>query len=113
MHHDPALFLRLVREQVQDPENILGENVAWVAGRVLGTDSVVMLYREGADGPVIGRHYLVPELASMFDANVATEELARIVFVDEITDPSGPGRQLAVDWADGLVPDPSAVTWWT
>ncbi|SNQ51210.1 conserved hypothetical protein [Frankia canadensis] len=113
MHHDPALLVRLVRDLVQDPKSILGENVVWVAGRVLGADSVVLLYREGSDGPVIGKHYVLPELASMFSPNVTTEELARIIFVDEITDPSGPGRHLDVDWADGLVSDPSAVTWWT
>ncbi|CAO5174090.1 conserved hypothetical protein [Frankia sp. AiPs1] len=113
MHHDPALLLRQVRDLVLDPKRILGQRVVWVAGRVIGSDSVVMLYREWPDGPVIGRHYVVPELASLFDADVTTERLAEIIFVDEITDPGDPGEHLDVDWANGLVPDPSAVTWWT
>ncbi|WP_163547382.1 hypothetical protein [Candidatus Frankia nodulisporulans] len=87
--------------------------MTWVGGRVLDSDHVVMLYREGAGGPVIGQHYQLSAFASMFDPETTTEGLAHIIFVDEITDPSGPGERLDVDWADGLVPDPSAVTWWT
>jgi hypothetical protein len=111
--HDPERLLALARDQIQDPNRLLGKSVVWVAGRVLDSDSVVMLYRERPDGPVIGRHYVLSDFASLFDPDLDTRDLARIIVVDEITDPSGPGRALDVDWADGLVADPSAVTWWT
>lgn len=113
MKHDPKLLLELVRDRVLNPHRILGKNVIWVAGRVLDADSVVMLYREGPGGPVIGQRYVLTEFASMFDPELTTDDLAEIIFTNEITDPGGPGESLNVDWADGLVPDPAAVTWWT
>ncbi|MBP2215040.1 DUF6226 family protein [Arthrobacter sp. CAN_C5] len=83
----------------------------WIRGRVLDDDSVVVLYRESASGPILGRRYILPEFKALFDDDLSIKDLAQIIVTDEIGDPTGHGEVLPVDWADGLVPAGEHVEW--
>jgi hypothetical protein len=83
---------------------------SWVAGQARADGSAVILYRASYSPQVIGRRWMLEELATCFSPNDA-QSLASAVFANEIGDPDGPTVSLAVDWADGLVDEPSAVGW--
>lgn len=83
----------------------------WIGGRILDDDSVVILYRESASGPILGRRYILPEFKALFDNDLSIKDLAQIIVTDEIGDPTGHGEVLPVDWADGLVPAGEHVEW--
>jgi hypothetical protein len=75
------------------------------------TGAVVVLYREQPDGPLLGRRFEMHKYAVLFDPKNEPEDLAMIALSDEILDPSGHGRRLNVDWANGLADDPAQVEW--
>jgi len=88
----------------------LAPGKSWVAGRALADGSAVVLYRTSHSPRVVGRRWMLGELARDFSPNDACS-LASAVFANEVGEPDGPTAPLAVDWADGLVDDPSAVGW--
>lgn len=81
-----------------------------VAGRVNPDGRIVLVYRERTGGELLGRLVDLDEMKPLFDPN-DPEWLADVVFSDEMSDPSGPGERLAVDWADGLVENPDHIGW--
>jgi len=82
----------------------------WVAGRALSDDVAVVLYRDRADGPILGRRYVMSEQRALFSDNSA-EAVAGESWTGDLVDPSGPGELRAVDWADGLCDAPRDVRW--
>jgi hypothetical protein len=83
----------------------------WIGGKVLPDDSVVILYREWAPGPILGRRYVLPEFKALFDDDLSINDLAQIIVTDEISDPTGHGEVLSLDWAKGLVLPGQSVEW--
>jgi len=88
----------------------LAPGKSWVAGRARADGSAVVLYRASHSPRVLGRRWMLEELAQDFSPSDA-RSLASAVFANEVGEPDGPPASLAVDWADGLVDDPSAVGW--
>lgn len=82
----------------------------WVAGRALTDDIAVVLYRDHAAGAVLGRRYVLSDERRSFSENSAVE-VAGEAWTGDLIDPSGPGRTLSVDWADGLCERPGDVQW--
>lgn len=108
---DAMAFVAAVKERFDDPQSVLADSVEWVGGGV-GPDGIALVsYREFADGPVLGRRYVVAEFATLFEPPCSVAELAGIAFANDITDPTGSGEVLPVDWARGLVPDGTVVEW--
>ena len=93
---------------VQRP-SIAPEKV-WLGGAV-GSDGVMtVLYRGRPHGPVVGRRYVLADLAPMF-GTADPGALADCVWAGEIAEPEEPGRLLDVDWAVGIIDDPGQVHW--
>jgi len=88
----------------------LAPGKSWVAGRARADGSAVVLYWTPHSPQIIGRRWILEELAQDFSPNDACS-LASALFANEVGEPDGPATALAVDWADGLVDDPSAVRW--
>lgn len=107
---DAKRFCAAIVRYFSEPDRAFGENVELIATRA--TDDVaIILYREFPTGPILGQRYELTDYATLFDPHLSPEELADIAFTDEITDPSGRGTRRDVDWADGLVEDPSSIEW--
>ena len=92
--------------------------VEWISSKV-ETDAVTILYQwvEHRDGrykvhAIDGRRYRLDEYAKALfgDLSASVEALAAEA-ASEILEPSGTGRRLKVQWANGLVSDPEAVAW--
>ena len=73
--------------------------------------ALVIVYREREGGPLLGRTFHLDQHAALFSPLESVQDLADIVYADELCDPSGRGTRLRVDWAQGLVPDPDEVGW--
>ncbi len=108
---DADAFVAALKWRFDDPQNVLNDHVLWVGGGVGPDGAALVFYREHSDGPVLGRRYDVVEFASGFDPLGGVEDLADIAFSEDITDPTGRGVELPVDWADGLVPEGVTVEW--
>lgn len=74
-------------------------------------DRVIVLYREYSSGPVLGRRYLLDEAMEASGNFYSAAELAGNAIDEDILDPTGRGIRLDVDWADGLIDDPSEIEW--
>jgi len=72
---------------------------------------VVVLYREYVRGPVLGRRYDLPAHAALFKPDPSPQDLAEIVFWNDIVDPTGRGEVLDVNWADGLGVERRDIQW--
>lgn len=82
-----------------------------VGARVLPDSSAVIIYRERAGSPVLGRRYDLTTYSRLFSPDSSARHLAEIAYADDLTDPSGSGTRLHVDWADGVVADPHEIGW--
>jgi hypothetical protein len=82
----------------------------WVAGRALTDDIAVVLYRDHDAGAVLGRRYVMSDERRLFSDDSAAA-VAGEAWTGDLVDPSGPGRTLSVDWADGLCDRPGDVQW--
>lgn len=102
-------FVAAVRARFRDSE-LLRDGMEWVAGGVRSPDAAIILYRDRPGGPVLGRRYLLREYSALFGGETA-QWLATEAWVSDITDPSGDGEPKDVDWAEGLVTDPTEVRW--
>lgn len=78
-------------------------------------DSIAAVFEQQqaawAPGPILGRRYVLPEFKSLFDDDLSINDLAQIIVTDEISDPTGHGQVLPVDWAKGLVLPGQPVEW--
>lgn len=70
-----------------------------------------VLYRENPQRPVLGERFDLAGWAELFDPELSPEDLADIAVAERLLDPTGYGTRLDVDWADGLVDDPSEIEW--
>lgn len=108
---DAEAFVAAIKSRFDDPKNVLTDSVEWVGGGV-GTDgNAVVLYREYFGGPLLGRRYDVAKFAARFHPPCSIEQLADIAIADEITDPTGRGVTLSVDWAKGFAPEGASPEW--
>ncbi|WP_043671076.1 hypothetical protein [Clavibacter michiganensis] len=105
---DAEAFVAALQRMLGETPSIAPEKT-WVTGRASGDGSAVVLYADGHDR-LLGRRWVLERLAPLFDPRDA-ESLASAVYANEIADADGPTTQLDVDWADGLVEDPSRVGW--
>jgi hypothetical protein len=80
-------------------------------GRRPDDGAVVIIYREALDASLLGRVYDLDSCSRLFDPALSVADLADIAYVDDLSDPSGRGVALRVDWARGLVPHPDDVGW--
>ena len=83
---------------------------SWLGGGASSDGRVTVLYRGRAGGPVVGRRYLLAELAKQFGTGDPAE-LATCVWASEIAEPEDVGRLCDVDWAEGLIENPRQVRW--
>ena len=88
----------------------LNEDMSWIGGGVRDPHDAVILYRDRPDGPVLGRLYELRSYSALFGGETA-QWLANEAWLSDITDPSGDGEPKDVDWAVGLIDDPSVVSW--
>jgi len=102
-------FVESIRTKFRKNPGLVPQKT-WVAGRALADGSAVILYQVSYSTQVIGRRWMLEELAQRFSPSDA-RSLASAVFANEVGEPDGPTASLAVNWADGLVDDPSAVGW--
>ena len=93
-----------------DEDPTISPGKSWVAGRAHPDGTAVVLYRASADGPVVGRRWILSELVPLFGTEDAAV-LASAVYASEIAEPEGDLGTLDVDWAAELVEDPSQVLW--
>ncbi|WBU37344.1 hypothetical protein [Homoserinibacter sp. YIM 151385] len=70
---------------------------------------VVIVYKEEGADWLSGMLVDLPVFSRGFRPR--SPEFLADVIMDEIQEPSGRGRRLDVDWAEGLVDEPSAVLW--
>ena len=84
--------------------------VVWVNAGVSGSGDAVLLYRQYADGPLVGRRWNLSELGVLFGTDNPAK-LAEDMWVTEVEDPDVGGQHLDVDWADGLIDNPGVVLW--
>ncbi|WIE76749.1 hypothetical protein [Curtobacterium sp. MCSS17_007] len=102
-------FVAAVRARFRDSD-LLRDGMEWVAGGVQPPDVATILYRDRPGGPVLGRRYPLKEYSALFGGETV-QWLATEAWVSDITAPSGDGERKDVDWAEGLVPDPTEVRW--
>ncbi|MFH6678569.1 hypothetical protein [Clavibacter michiganensis] len=105
---DGDAFVAAVRRRFEATPSLAPEKT-WVAGRASADGSAVILYSDG-QGRLRGRRWVLERLAARF-APRDTRSLADAVYPNEVIEPDGPMTALDVDWADGLVEDPSRVGW--
>ncbi len=104
-------FAHAIRDYFSIPGRALQPDIRLEAAGTDAEGAVVILYRDRRNGTLFGRRYRVDELSLLFSPKTSPEDLATTVIVDDILEPSGPGRPLAVAWADGLVENPAEVRW--
>jgi hypothetical protein len=102
-------FLKVLHALFVERPSIAPEKV-WLGGGVSSDGGITVLYRGRTGGPVVGRRYDLVELASLFGTWVPSG-LAECVWASEIAEPEDIGCARDVDWADGLIDDPSRVCW--
>jgi hypothetical protein len=105
---DAEAFVQALRRMLGETPSIAPEK-AWVAGRASADGTAVIVYTDGT-GRLLGRRWVLERLAVGFDPRDA-ESLASAVYANEIAAPEGPTTPLDVDWADGLVEEPSRIGW--
>jgi hypothetical protein len=105
---DAEAFVQALRRMLGETPSIAPEKT-WVAGRAGADGTVVVVYTDDT-GRLLGRRWVLERLAVGFDPRDA-ENLASAMYANEIADPEGPTTPLDVDWADGLVDDPSCIRW--
>lgn len=108
---DVARFLEHLRARVVDVRDPRSAALVWVLGVEDTEGDAVVLYRERAGGPLLGRRYRLPEYAALFDIGSSPERLADIAFTDDVSDPTGGGvEDAAAEERAGLEPG-SGVQW--
>jgi hypothetical protein len=109
--HDPHEFIREIRAYFDVPDRAHGDRVTIINTGIAADGVPVIIYTEYAGGPLVGMHVDLEKFAPLFGPGVTSAQLGEIVASNEIADPGGPGTHLDVDWADGLVPNPSEIGW--
>jgi hypothetical protein len=104
-------FVSRIAERIGDPKDIFHGDLVFVGGGRSPDGRAVILYRERVDGPVLGRRYDLERYAALFDPHLTVSALADIAFVDDVADPTGSGRELVVDWSDGI-DHPDEIIYW-
>ena len=105
---DADAFVSAIRRRFAASPSLAPEKT-WVAGRAHADGTAVILYADG-HGRLLGRRWVLDRLAAGFAPRDA-RSLADAVYPNEVIEPDGPTTALDVDWADGLVEDPSRVGW--
>lgn len=111
--HDAQRFVEAMRVHF-DAQTIAprseGNPVVWVNAGVSGGGDAVLLYRQYAGGPLVGRRWNLSELGVLFGTDDSAK-LAEDMWVNEVEDPDVGGQHLDVDWAVGLIDNPDVVLW--
>ncbi|MET3768832.1 hypothetical protein ABIB15_001516 [Marisediminicola sp. UYEF4] len=91
-HLDPALFIAELRAQLRDRDISYdhGASVLLIGTGLSPENYPLVIYREGAGGPLVGMCIDINGFASLFKPDPNERERARFVW-DEMADPSGPG----------------------
>jgi hypothetical protein len=82
-----------------------------VGGKATVDGTAVVVYKESAQAPLLGRTYRMNAYSRLFSPDSSAAYLAGVAFADDLCDPSGGGQPVDVDWAEGLVSDPGTVGW--
>ena len=83
----------------------------WEDAKVDG-DHIIVVYRDRAKSPLIGRRYNVPRLATLFEPVQGARALAETLVSSDFVPPStGGGRELDVPWANGLNVEGQTIRW--
>ncbi len=84
--------------------------LVWVNAGVSNTGHAVLIYKPQEGGPLVGRRWDLDRLGPLFGTD-DPEVLAEQMWLNEVEDPDVRGQRLDVDWAAGLVDNPSEVLW--
>ena len=103
------LMQLLRRRALADVGDDHPQKVTVVGTRAAG-DEFTVIYRQAASPQLLGRRGSVADFAALFEPRQTMSQLAGIL-LQAMSEPSGPGRPGASDWARNLVPDPSLVGW--
>lgn len=110
----PAGFTSEVLRQLErlasaDPDDDFAHK-ATIVGTSTDGDRFTIVYRQAWSPQLFGRRGNTATFSAMFRPRLTPEHLAQIV-LQELSEPEDPGRSGPPPWAEGLVPDPSAVSW--
>jgi hypothetical protein len=105
---DGDAFVAAIRRRFEATPSFAPEKT-WIAGRANDDGTAVIIYSDG-QGRLRGRRWVLERLAAQFAPRDA-RSLADSVYPNEVIEPDGPMTPLDVDWADGLVEDPSRIGW--
>ncbi|TFD23998.1 hypothetical protein [Cryobacterium lyxosi] len=106
---DVELFLRTIRQQLQQTPRIAPEK-DWVAGGQAADGRAVVLYTAKDGGALLGRIWNLDSYAVLFGTEDAAK-LARAAYTSEISEPEGPAVLRQEGWADGLVENTNSMRW--
>jgi hypothetical protein len=70
----------------------------------------VILYRDRAGGPLLGRLYGLKDYAALF-SDITPATLADEAWHGDLIDPSGSGEPWTVPWAGQVHPNPDEIRW--
>jgi len=104
-------FLVALRELAEEQSRRGPDAPTLLACATFSEYDVVVLYREYARGPVLGRRYDLQAHAALFKPDPSPQDLAETVFWNDVVDPTGRGEVLGVNWADGLGVERRDIQW--
>jgi hypothetical protein len=82
-----------------------------VGAKVTDDGTAIIVYKESAQAPLLGRIYRVGAYAQLVSPDSSAAYLAGVAYADDLCDPSGGGRPMDADWADDVVSDSETVGW--
>lgn len=106
---EPSELLVELRKEFEEQRDSGGP--FWVDASVRG-DHIVVVYRDRIGSPLIGRRYNVRRLSALFEPAQSATALAEILVTSDFVPPStGGGKEMRVDWADGLNVSGQKIQW--
>lgn len=106
---DMNVFLSSIREWFQNPDRRIGDNIELECAESSPDGVAIILIRLANSPRLYGYRYFLAEFAALTNARDSTALAWEAI--GEISEPSGAGKHLVVDWANGLTAEPSTVRW--
>jgi hypothetical protein len=103
------LFLSFIQEWFQNDDRRIGDNIDLESVGISSDGAAVILFRYRNSSVLYGRRFELSGFTALTNAR-DTKALAWEA-IGEISEPSGPGQLLNVDWAAGLSSGTSTIRW--
>jgi hypothetical protein len=106
---EPSQLLVELRKEFDEQRD--DDGPFWEDATVQG-DHLIVVYRDRVKSPLIGRRYNVPRLAALFEPAQSASALAETLVSSDFVPPStGGGKEMDVQWANGLSVDGQRIYW--